>query len=816
MKNIAALSSKQKALTTAIVAVIIAIAVVVIVFLPGFIGDINKKRVREAVDVVAASQVAVLNAQIEQLQQSLVVPAKEVGVVSALQQADSGSLESMAEQMQSSSASLGVVRMRLIPANGDYSSMGLRFSQLERLAVVQKGAVIYPEAFNENGKMLFDVLIPIKDEEGKIYGYILAVVDSQVFEKSFNQVDVAIAETVLQQKFNNGITQTIFRSGKGTGLEQASDPVVSVVPHWRVVVVPGPRLLEENTISSLWQFSVQGLALLACFFALYLVNKQAAVVVKKAEVEHTTPIQIKGARKIDRSDAANIPSERVLENDDLADPLFQVGDVFDLDLDDDVPEVRASSPKTSQLSKAAMGNDNFATPSAIFRDYDIRGNADSDISDELAIRIGQAFGSECIEKGQENVVLAGDGRTSTPRLKYAVQQGLQAAGCNVIDVGIVPTPLMNFAANTLTGVKSGIMVTASHNQASDNGFKMLINGHTLASDEIQNIRERVQTGSFCEGEGGYQEQDIIDEYIEHIISDIVLAGSYKVVVDCGNGIAGVVAPRLLEELGCDVVQLHCDVDGDFPNHAPDPSVLENLNDLIDAVKQEGADLGVAFDGDGDRLAVVTASGEIILPDCLLMLFARDVVSRNPGTDIVFDVKSTRRLNALISGCGGRPVMWKSGHSHIKNKMLETGAMLGGELSGHIFFKERWFGFDDGMYSVARLLEIMSIRDQDLDSIFAALPTAACTPEIRIPVLEDEKFSIVKSLAENGEWGNGKVTSIDGVRVDFAKGWGLVRASNTSAALTLRFEADDNDSLATVQHVFKQQLQLVNSELRLPF
>jgi phosphomannomutase/phosphoglucomutase len=815
VKNLGALSTQQKTLTVAVAGLILVVAVAVIGFLPGFLDGINKKKISESVNSIAASQIALLNAKIEQLQQSLVAPTKETGVIDALQQGDAGNLAAIAEKIQADSASLGVVRMRLIPAGGDYSSMELRFSQLDRLAVLQKGAVIHPEAFNENGKMLFDILVPIKDESGKIYGYILAVLDGQIFEKTFSQSDPAVAEVVLQQKFNNGITQVVFRSGKGTELEQASEPMESLVPHWRVVVVPGAQLIEENSLSSFWQYAVQLSALAACFFALYIVNRRVAVVVKKAEVEHTTPIQIKGARKIDRSDVANVSSASGVD-DDLADPLFQVGDVFDLDLDDDVLEVRASTSKASSSPKAAAGSDNFVVPWTIFRDYDIRGNADSDISDELAMRVGQAFGSECIEKGQDSVVLAGDGRLSTPRLKDAVRQGLQASGCNVIDIGIVPTPLMNFAANTLSGVRSGIMVTASHNQASDNGFKMVIDGHTLASDDIQSIKERVQTGSFCEGEGEYQEQEIIDEYIEHIISDIVLAGSYKVVVDCGNGIAGVVAPRLLEELGCDVIQLHCDVDGNFPNHAPDPSVLENLNDLIEAVKLEGADLGVAFDGDGDRLAVVTASGEIILPDCLLMLFARDVVSRNPGTDIVFDVKSTRRLNALISSCGGRPVMWKSGHSHIKNKMAETGAMLGGELSGHIFFKERWFGFDDGMYSAARLLEIMSIRDQDLDSIFAALPSAASTPEIRIVVSEEEKFSIVKSLAENGEWGNGKVTTIDGVRVDFAKGWGLVRASNTSAALTLRFEADDNDSLATVQHVFKQQLLLVYSELRLPF
>ena len=816
MKNLSALSSQQKTLTTAIVAAIIVAAFLVIAFLPGYIEETNNKRVGGAVNLIAISQAAVVNSQIEKIQSSLLLQAKESGVAEILQQGDVAALQSVAEKMQAASVDLGVLRLQLIPFGSDYSAMGLRFSQLDRLNKLDQGQAVYPEAFDENGKKFFDFLIPIKNESGQKAVSILAVLDSRIFETSLSQVKIETGETLLQQQFSNGAAQIVFRTAADNGLEQASQPMDSIVPHWKVIVVPGPQLLEENMIAPLWQYIVQAAALAACFFALYLVNRRAAVVVKKAEREHTTPIQIKGARKIDRTEFLESEAAKAAMDDDLADPLFQLGDVFDLDLDDDALDVRASAPKSATQIKSPAVADNFVVPAVIFRDYDIRGNADGDLSDELAMRIGRAFGSECIEKGQDTVVLAGDGRLSTPRLKAAVQLGLQASSCNVIDIGMVPTPLMNFAANTLPGVTSGIMITASHNQAADNGFKMVIDGHTLASEEIQRIKERVQIGDFCEGAGEYSERDIIDEYIEHIVSDIVLAGSYKVVIDCGNGVASVVAPRLLEELGCDVVQLYCDVDGEFPNHAPDPSVLENLNDLIEAVKLEGADLGVAFDGDGDRLAVVTAAGEIILPDCLLMLFARDVVSRNPGTDIVFDVKSTRRLNALISSCGGRPVMWKSGHSHIKNKMLETGAMLGGELSGHIFFKERWFGFDDGMYSAARLLEIMSIRDQDLDSIFAALPVSFSTPEIRIAVPEEKKFSIVKNLSENGEWGNGKVTTIDGVRVDFAKGWGLVRASNTAAELTMRFEADDGDSLATVQNVFKQQLQLVDNTLRLPF
>jgi len=767
---------------------------------------------------VAIAQAEVLNADIDKFQTVLTTQIKSFGLAQALQQVGADALPALAAQLKAANASVGVVDVRLIPVSNDYSSLNLRFSQLDRLTSIENKAAIYPEAFEESNKRLFDFLLPVNDEAGKIVGFVLVITDEHMFSDSLDKVKPEIGETILQQRFTGGVAQVVVRTGGGNGMEQVSHEMETKVPHWKVKVVPGATLIQENTWAAFWQYTVQGIALSVCVLVLVMLNRRAARLVKKAEAEHFTPIQIKGARKIDKEEFAAANAAQGEADLGLVDPLFQSGDVFDLDLDDDILEVRAVNPKTSQPVKTTAGTDNFVVPVSIFRDYDIRGNADNELSDALATRIGRAFGSECIEKGHARVVLAGDGRLSTYRLKDAVRQGLLMTGCSVVDIGTVPTPLMNFATQTLAETSCGIMVTASHNPAADNGFKMVIDGHTLASEEIQNIRERVQTGNFCESdsEGEYSEQDITDAYIDHIVSDVVLAGSYKVVVDCGSGVASVIAPRLLEELGCDVVPLYCDMDGTFPHHQPDPSVLSNLNDLIEAVKNEGADLGVAFDGDGDRLAVVTASGEVILPDCLMMLFAKDVVSRNPGTDIVFDVKSTRRLNALISSCGGRPVMCKSGHSHIRNKMVETGAMLGGELSGHIFFKERWFGFDDGVYSAVRLIEIMSIRDQSLDDIFADFPASFSTPEIRIAVPEDKKFSLVKRLIDGGDWGNGKVSTLDGVRVDFAKGWGLVRASNTAAELTLRFEADDAESLATVKNVFKQQLQQVDSGLPLPF
>ena len=316
--------------------------------------------------------------------------------------------------------------------------------------------------------------------------------------------------------------------------------------------------------------------------------------------------------------------------------------------------------------------------------------------------------------------------------------------------------------------------------------------------------------------GSVQQVDVLPRYFKTIRDDIALAKPLKVVVDCGNGVAGVIAPKLIEALGCTVIPLYCEVDGNFPNHHPDPGKPENLVDLIAKVKSEKADLGLAFDGDGDRVGVVTNAGTMIYPDRLLMLFAKDVVSRNPGADIIFDVKCTRRLTPLISGYGGRPVMWKTGHSLIKKKMKESGALLAGEMSGHIFFKERWFGFDDGIYSAARLLEILSQDKRDAEQVFAAFPCDISTPEINITVTEESKFTIMDALQRDAKWGEANLITLDGVRVDYPKGWGLIRASNTTPVLVLRFEADSEEELSRIQDVFRGQLLSVAPDLKLPF
>ncbi|MCJ8168211.1 phosphomannomutase/phosphoglucomutase [Atopomonas sediminilitoris] len=454
-------------------------------------------------------------------------------------------------------------------------------------------------------------------------------------------------------------------------------------------------------------------------------------------------------------------------------------------------------------------------PDTIFRAYDIRGTVGKDLTHDGVYWIGRAIGSESLAQGEPCVNIGRDGRLSSPELAERLAQGLVDAGCQVADVGLVPTPVLYYATHELQG-KSGVMVTGSHNPPEYNGLKIVIAGHTLSGDSIQALHQRLKDHNLEQGTGSLEQVEILDRYFKRVRDDVALARPMKVVIDCGNGASGVIAPQLIEALGCSVTPLYCDVDGNFPNHHPDPGKPANLKDLIERVKAEGADIGLAFDGDGDRVGVVTNSGKMIFPDHLMMLFAKDVVARNPGCDIIFDVKCSRRLAALISGYGGRPIMWKTGHSLIKQKMKETGALLAGEMSGHIFFKERWYGFDDGLYSAVRLLEILSLETRDADHVFSAFPTSLSTPEINIDVPEAQKFKLIAALQKNADWGQGNVTTLDGVRVDYAKGWGLVRASNTTPVLVLRFEGDTQEELERIQQVFRSQLQAIAPQLALPF
>lgn len=452
----------------------------------------------------------------------------------------------------------------------------------------------------------------------------------------------------------------------------------------------------------------------------------------------------------------------------------------------------------------------------IFKAYDIRGIVGQSLTPETARKIGRALGSEALARKQKKIVVARDGRLSGPELIGALSQGIASTGVDVVNIGMVPTPVLYFATHHL-GTHSGIMVTGSHNPPDYNGFKMMLGGDTLSGEDIQALRQRIDNSDFSNGKGSISIADVRESYLERITNDIKLERKMNLVVDCGNGVAGELAPELFRRLGCNVEELYCDIDGNFPNHHPDPSRPENLQELIEAVQaNDGVDIGLAFDGDGDRLGVITPDGEIIWPDRQLILLARALLADNPGGEVIYDVKCSRTVEAAIREAGGKPTMWKTGHSFIKKKLKESGALLAGEMSGHIFYQERWYGFDDGLYTAARLLELLSRDSRLTTEIFADLPDTVNTPELNIRFKEGEHYTAIEKLIAAADFPGAKITNIDGLRADFDDGFGLVRASNTTPVLVLRFEGDTEAALTRIQSAFRELIGKVIPDTELPF
>ncbi len=461
------------------------------------------------------------------------------------------------------------------------------------------------------------------------------------------------------------------------------------------------------------------------------------------------------------------------------------------------------------------------TPSidpSIFKAYDVRGIVDRTLTSEAACAIGVALGSEARAQAVREIAIGRDGRLSGPALRDALSDGIRSTGCGVVDVGMVATPMLYFATYQLeTG--SGVAITGSHNPPEYNGMKFVLAGQALYGEGLQGLRRRIESGDVVRAPAPapLRSAQIEDAYIERIVRDVKLARPLKIAVDCGNGVAGAIAPTLYRALGCQVTELFCEVDGTFPNHHPDPAHPENLQDLTDCLRTTDAELGLAFDGDGDRLGVVTKSGGIIYPDRQMMLFVPDVLASHPGGEVIFDVKCTRNLAPWIRRHGGRPTMWRTGHSLIKAKMRETGAPFAGEMSGHLFFNDRWYGFDDALYAGARLLEIVS-RDADPSAVLNALPDAAVsTPELHLKTAESENFELVDRLRARANFeGAQQIITIDGVRVEYPDGFGLARPSNTTPVVVLRFEADDRQALARIQADFRRAILEVQPGARLPF
>lgn len=470
-------------------------------------------------------------------------------------------------------------------------------------------------------------------------------------------------------------------------------------------------------------------------------------------------------------------------------------------------------PEVIDIKPEPKMSDEFA---AIFRAYDIRGIVGVGLTKEVVYDIGRALGSEAKELGCRTVVLARDGRISSPALSESMANGIKSTGAHVLDIGMVPTPVLYFVVQHTDG-RTGVMITGSHNPAEYNGMKLIVKGDTLCGARIIQLRDRIVSQNFLTGEGSVEYNGMFEsEYMGTLCEDIQVSRSLKVVVDCGNGAASELAPILLKSLGCEVIELFCEVDGNFPNHHPDPGKPENLSELIKAVKENHADVGIAFDGDGDRLGVVDSAGKIIWPDRQMMLFAKDVLAGKPGSEVIYDVKCSRHLAGQIVKFGGRPLMWKSGHSLMKAKIKETGAKLAGEMSGHLFFNDRWFGFDDALYSAARLLQILSEESRSSAEVFADFPDSLCTPELNVPLKEGENTLFVEKMFAAAKFTGGKITDIDGMRIDFSDGWGLVRASNTTPSLVLRFEADSKEAMENIQAQFRQLMVEIKPDIKLPF
>jgi len=731
----------------------------------------------------------------------------------------------------------------------------LSFASIDLLRRAVKGEKVGVEAFKNQDDWLFQIAIKVQSEVEGIHseGALLAIFNLSALKPLLN----------LPQQLPSGELAIVTMQDRvvlsqGRGDLQGAVYQGTQLAQWRIRYAPEQSQLMRLDRTLFWAilggvgFILAVAVLIICRLNINLIRQdlQLATQVIKASIPSEGPVpnkfvygelfsmadasvqqarkllsEVKASVKQEKKIKAQVENDKAIQNANQEDrdaPLFD-DDLLDLDV--------LSDAAVDGVSNDDIGNDfdagseavvqeleelDLDVPQSIFRSYDIRGIVNETLNEGIVELLGKSIATEALAQGQTAMCVGYDGRLSSVEYCKALTKGILSTGMDVIIVGQVPTPVLYFSTYQFeTG--SGVMITGSHNPSNYNGFKMMIDGNTLAGDDIQKLYNRIILQDFSVGQGSRTERDVTRDYLDTILNDIAVAAPLKVVLDAGNGVAGGIAPELIEELGCEVIPLYCEVDGNFPNHHPDPGKPENLQDLIAAVKEHDADIGLAFDGDGDRLGVVTNTGKIIWPDRLLMLFARDVVSRNPGADIIFDVKCSRRLNGLISSYGGRPVMWKTGHSLIKAKMKETGALLAGEMSGHIFFKERWYGFDDGLYSAARLLEVLGIEDKTSDEVFAGFPEDVSTPEINIAVTDESKFDLVDKLcALKDQFVGGNISTIDGLRVDFPNGWGLCRASNTTPVLVLRFEADDAAALEEIKQKFITQLKRVDPALDCDF
>ncbi len=688
------------------------------------------------------------------------------------------------------------------------TSAPLRFSELDLIRRAERREDVPPEVFELDRRWYINFVAPVlNDTLTGVLGTVLVTMPMHDMVDALQEKVTDFGKVTLFQAFD-GRARPVAEQGEGSVYQTPRESIPGTP--WEVEFVASGQLLEQTQVeyAMLLIFWAVGASVILAVFGL------AGLLIGR-RMQDRNDLRLMNQKRMGQGSVAAQAGAAPAKPLDILDIQILEEDQGLLGLEEIESEAPATEPVPSSVNRVseAQLKASKEVPDHIFRSYDIRGLADTEISRSLAHKIGQALGSEALEQKETALIVARDARTHSPLLTENLIRGILSTGCNVLNIGTVPTPLLYFATEILEQSRSGVMVTASHNKAQYNGFKLVMNRQARTEQDIKAVRTRILKGQFKKGAGQESHLDVVSQYIETIFSDIALAGDIRLVIDAANGVAGRVAPQLFSELGCEVIPLYCDLDGSFPHHDPDPSVAANLQDLIVKVRETGAHLGVAFDGDGDRLAVVTPQGQIIWPDRLLMLLARDILARNPGGDVVFDVKSSRLLNSVVSESGGRPIMWKTGHAPMRAKVLETGALIGGEYSGHIFIKDRWYGFDDGLYAAARVIEIVSLRNEGIDEVFAEFPMLPTTPEIRVEVAEERKFQVIEQLVQEGEFDDARLTTIDGLRAEFPFGWGLVRASNTSAELTLRFEAETEEQLHQLKALFTREIRKIDQSIR---
>jgi len=809
------------------------IAAVVVIFVVQ--GTANTNYQRELGSAQATAVETLFNRRIAELQLQLNTLASNPELVTMIEEGDPGNLADREKIV--STLIPGAIKVRLFAKGmakvNRETTPPFSFTSLDMVNRAESGELVYPEAINTEGRWILAIASPIRmTPQDRAVGSLFTYLSLTSLPTELP--DGVDGEVTIMQQFGNNPANEVFRTGSppADSLDTITRSMDS--PSWTLLYRPGTTTELAEAVSLVLGLVPTLVFLVLAVVAVILGGIRGMATLKSdlAQLADVLEGQIKPGDTQFNLDAIKqfnpilsslfgvplTPGNIEIEEDKVAaiakatqsgiQPVAdQMVEIELIDEDEFEDQLRGTSEPTF-LEEEDESADAIAE---IFRAYDIRGVVNETLTPAVIHKIGLAIGTEADERGCQTLVVAADGRVSSPDVMESLIAGLLESGRDVVNLGSVPTPVLYFALSN-SETSSGVMITGSHNPPEYNGFKVVLDGVTLIEEDIQKLYMHFLSENFSEGMGSVSEADIRDDYTDAIIDDVVIAQPLKVVLDCGNGIPGEIMPDLLANLGCDVVPIYCEVDGTFPNHPPDPTVPANLEDLILTVKSQDADLGIALDGDGDRVIAVTREGEIIWPDQLLMLFAKDVVSRNPGSDVVYDVKCTRHLNSIISGFGGRPIMSRSGHSYVKAKMRETGAVLGGEFSGHICFGERWFGFDDGLYAAARLLEIVGSSTAGLTELINEFPSSISTPEIQIEVGEQDKFLIVDKLVAAADFEDSTITTIDGLRADFSDGWGLVRASNTGPNLTLRFEADNQEALLRIKKLFKEQLQDIDQSL----